>query len=242
MKRLFYKDEVWFAVLWIVIYVMGFSTADSISESIGQPKLITAAFGLVLSYAVFLFICKNGLREYFGLCAFSGNYKRFIYFVPLVLISSVNLWCGLTMNYDVFTSVLSVISMCFVGFLEEVIFRGFLFKAMAKTNVKAAIIVSSLTFGMGHIINLLLGEPVLDTLLQLVYAAAIGFCFTAIFYKGGSIVPCIISHAVVNSLSIFAVEPPALISVMTAVSITILSVGYGLWLLRTGRQSSKMKI
>ena len=32
MKKLFDKDEIWFAILWIVIYVVGFANADAISE------------------------------------------------------------------------------------------------------------------------------------------------------------------------------------------------------------------
>lgn len=167
MEKLFKKDETLFAILWIVIYVIGFSNADMISETIGMPKAITACFGLVLSVLLFTFIRKNLLFEYFGLCGFKGSLQDFLYFIPLVLISSVNLWNGLTLHYDIPTSILNVVSMCFVGFLEEVIFRGFLFKSMCRSNLRFAIIVSSLTFGMGHIVNLLLGEPLFDTLLQL---------------------------------------------------------------------------
>ena len=54
-----------------------------------------------------------------------------------------------------------MVSMLFVGVLEEVIFRGLLFLAMAKDSMKAAVIVSSVTFGMGHIVNLLSGAPLL---------------------------------------------------------------------------------
>lgn len=231
MKKLFEKDEVLFAVLWIVIYVVGFSNADSISEAMGMPKLLTACFGLVLSTVLYLFIRKNHLQQYWGLCPFKGNLRSFLYFVPLILISSVNLWCGLRWNYSVTTSLLNVISMCFVGFLEEVIFRGLLFKGMCRSNVKTAILISSLTFGMGHIVNLLLGEPLLGTMLQLVYASAIGFCYTAIFHAGGSILPCILSHAVVNSLSTFAVEPTNAVQILIAVVQTVLSTTYGIWLL-----------
>lgn len=119
-----------------------------------------------------------------------------------------------------------------VGLLEEVIFRGLLFKALCRVDVKMAIIVSSVTFGMGHIINLLMGAPVLDTLLQLVYAAAVGFCYTAIFYVGGSIVPCILSHAVVNSVNVFAVTPTLTVNLVTAAVQTVLGIGYGVWILR----------
>lgn len=239
MEKLFKKDETLFAILWIVIYVIGFSNADIISETIGMPKAITACFGLVLSALLFIFIRKNLLFEYFGLCGFRGSLQDFLYFIPLVLISSVNLWNGLTLHYDIPTSILNVVSMCFVGFLEEVIFRGFLFKSMCRSNLRFAIIVSSLTFGMGHIVNLLLGEPLFDTLLQLVYASAIGFCYTSIFLVGKSILPCIISHALVNSLSTFAVEPSNEEHIFTTVFITALSVGYGIWLLYFGHKSQK---
>lgn len=236
MKKIFEKDEVIFAILWIVIYVVGFSNADMISENIGMPKMLTVCFGLIMSMILYQFIRKNELSDYFGLTGFKGNMRDYIYFIPLILISSVNLWNGLTLNYSVLTSVLSVISMCFVGFLEEVIFRGFLFKGMCRSDVKSAIIVSSLTFGMGHIVNVFMGAPLFETMLQLIYASAVGFCFTVIFYVGGSILPCILSHAVVNSLSIFAVEPSNEMQIIIAAAQTVISVSYGIWLLRSGRK------
>ena len=206
MKKLFNKDEVLFAVLWIVIYVVGFANADAISESMGIPKLITVLFGAVLTAILYAFVRRHSLLEYFGLCKVKDDFKNYSYYLPLIIISSVNFWNGSTVNCPMLESLLYIISMCFVGFLEELIFRGFLFKGMCRSNVKWAIIVSSITFGVGHAVNLLLGAPVLDTLLQLVYASAIGFCYTALFFVSGSIIPCIISHAIINSSSVFAVE------------------------------------
>ena len=155
------------------------------------------------------------------------------------MISSVNLWCGLRANYPAITALLSVISMCFVGFLEEVIFRGLLFKAMSRDGLRTAVIVSSLTFGFGHIVNLLLGAPLLETLLQLIYASAVGFCYTAILLCCGSILPCIISHAAVNSLSAFASEPSNTVLVIIAAVQTVISVAYGIWLLK---RAGKLKL
>ena len=234
MKKLFNKDEVLFAVLWIIIYVVGFANADAISESMGIPKGLTVIFGAFLSIFLFAFVRKNGLKEYFGLRK-SKRDGKYALFIPLVLISSVNFWNGLTINCPVTEILLYIISMCFVGFLEELIFRGFLFKGMCKSNVKTAIIVSSLTFGVGHAVNLLLGAPVLETLLQLVYASAIGFCFTALFHVSGSIIPCIISHAFINSSSIFAKEPGSEVSIIIALVQTLLAVSYGIWLLHKNK-------
>lgn len=235
MKKLFQKDEVWFAVLWILVYVIGFANADAISESLGMPKLLTVLFGLALAVLLYQFIRKNGLLEYFGLCPVQGSYAGYGYFLPLILISSVNFWNGITVNCGIVEAALYILSMCLVGFLEEVIFRGFLFRGMSRSHVASAIIVSSLTFGVGHIVNLLLGEPLFDTLLQLIYASAIGFCYTAVFYASGSILPCILSHAVVNSTSIFAVAPEPAFFVFSTVVQTVISISYGLWLIRRHR-------
>jgi len=128
--------------------------------------------------------------------------------------------------------------MCCVGFLEEVIFRGFLFKGMSKSNVKAAMIVSSLTFGAGHIVNLVLGAPLLDTLLQLCYASAIGFCYTAVFHVGGSLLPCVVSHALVNATSVFAADISGGQKVWIAAVQIIVSAGYGAWLLYNGKREA----
>jgi len=231
MEKFFKKDPIWFAVIWIIAYVVGFSSADLISESIGIPKLITCIFGLLLTVIALNFIKKNSLKEYFGLCKTKGDYKGYLYFVPLIIISSVNLWNGVVIANPIKEIILFVISMCFVAILEEIIFRGFLFKGMCHDNVKTAIIVSSLTFGIGHIVNLLMGAPVMDTMLQLMYASAIGFTYTALLYVSGSILPCIISHAVVNSMSIFAVAPSDKMNIIIAVIQTVLGVSYGLWLL-----------
>lgn len=77
---------------------------------------------------------------------------------------------------------------------------------MAKENVKRAIIVSALTFGISHIVNLLNGASIIPTLLQICYAVSLGYLFVIIFYKSKSLIPCIITHALINSLSIFNIE------------------------------------
>lgn len=232
MKKLFEKDEVWFAVLWIVIYVVTFSNADAISEAIGIPKLVTVAAGLVLAVILRGFIRRQGLQDYLGLCPMKCSRRDCLYFLPLVLISSVNLWNGVTWNLAPAETILYMISMCFVAFLEEVIFRGLLFRGMCRDRETVAIVVSSLTFGVGHIVNLLLGEPFFETMLQLVYAAAIGFCYTAVFLKSGSLLPCILSHGIVNATSVFAVSGSPGQKLLTAAVQTILGIGYGLILLR----------
>lgn len=93
-----------------------------------------------------------------------------------------------------------------VGFLEEVIFRGLLFTAIAKNNIRSAVVISSVTFGIGHLINLFNGSgmDLVSNLCQIVFAIAVGFLLVTIFYRGGSLLPCIIVHAAINTLGTFA--------------------------------------
>lgn len=96
----------------------------------------------------------------------------------------------------------------YFGFVEEVIFRGFLFKAIAKDNVKKAVIISSVTFGLGHLLNLINGSyaELTENLFQIVGAISIGFLSVMIFYRGRILLLCIISHSVINVSCTFANE------------------------------------
>ena len=117
MKKLYDKDPVWFAVLWIGIYVLAFGNADNLSEAMGIPKLLTVPVGILLSFLLWRFLRRNGLTAEYGLCRGRGNLRVFLYFLPLVAISSVNFWNGLTLRVDLLTIVLHILSMCCVAFL-----------------------------------------------------------------------------------------------------------------------------
>lgn len=103
-------------------------------------------------------------------------------------------------------TVCRIVCMLFVGFLEEVIFRGLLFAAIARDHLKSAVIISSVSFGVGHIINLFNGSGMnlVNNLCQIGFAIAIGFLLVTIFYRGGSLLPCILVHSAINILSTFA--------------------------------------
>ncbi|MGL5380239.1 lysostaphin resistance A-like protein [Clostridium sp.] len=235
MYTLYKKNESWFAVLSIIIFVVGSSIADSLSKSVGIAKSITSLFHLVLFAIIFLFIKKNNLFQYYGLCKSNLPAKKVLYYFPLVIIASVNLWFGVKMNFTPIETLFFILSMLLVGFLEEVIFRGFLFKAMCKDNVKTAIIVSSLTFGIGHIVNLFNGSgaELIPNLCQVGYAIAIGFMFVMLFYRGKSLWPCIITHSVLNSLGAFSnTEMAETYRIPVAIILIVVSLGYGLFLIK----------
>lgn len=114
----------------------GSSVADIISDNIGVTKLITLAFDIILSLYLLLFIKSNGLNRYYGLCKPEYPAARFLYYLPLIALASVNIWFGVQINMPVADTICYVGSMLLVGFLEELIFRGLLFNAMCNATLK----------------------------------------------------------------------------------------------------------
>ncbi len=206
MKKLYEKNELAFALMWVALYCVLQSVAEPLNKTIGTEYAASAAFCLLQAIVLFVFIRKNGLMKRYGLCRPRILARRFFYDVPLAILASGNLWNGVAVNYAPAGTVCRVVCMLGVGFLEEVIFRGLLFTAIAKDNIKSAAVISSVTFGIGHIVDLINGSgmDLVENLCQIVFAVAVGFLLVTIFYRGGSLLPCILVHAAINVSGTFA--------------------------------------
>ena len=234
MKNLYEKSKIRFALTWIISYVIGASCTDELSRLVNMEKSITVIFLGIMTAVALLWMKKNDLFHEFGLCKAEISHKKMLYYIPLIVITSCNLWFGVTVNYKWYITVFYILSMLLVGFLEEIIFRGFLFKAMAENNLKSAIIVSSVTFGIGHFVNLINGSgaKLLPNICQVVSAIAIGYLFVVLFYKTKSLWAPIIAHAVINSLSAFAVDITNTQQIITSAVISVIAVIYGMFILK----------
>ena len=229
MKKLYEKSEITFAILWIVIYTVGIGTLKS-NFGLDSPWQMLGL--IVLSAAMFLFVNRNGLMEKYGLAGWAKNSKAMLWFIPLWSLSCLNLFSGSRPDYPVPGLIYAAVSMAFVGFAEELIFRGFLFKAMLKDgSAKAAVIVSSVTFGLGHIVNLFTGQDLIETLGQMVFAVAVGFVFTLVFYKSGSLLPGILAHSFIDVTSVFASDKGSLqLNMIVHIAAIVVSAAYCLYL------------
>ncbi len=233
LKKLYEKSNIWFAVAWIIAYCVLLSIGDSLSNTIGIQKAITLPVALLLSMLLFVFLKKNHLCEEYGLCRSNVSAASMLYYLPVLLMLSANLWFGVTLNYGIVETVLYILSMFCVGFLEEVIFRGLLFGAMKKENLTSAIIVSSVTFGIGHIVNLFNGSGValISNLLQVVYATAAGFMFVMMYYRSKSLVVCIAAHGLFNAISAFANDNLTDEQrILSCILLTLITGGYAAYL------------
>ena len=243
MKKLYEKSEIWFALAWIIGYVVLASTADNLSADLGIAKIVTVPVLIAMSAALYFFVRKNGLAEKYGLCKPLLPDAKMLYYIPLLVLLTANLWYGIAMNLSPLETGLYVLAMFCVGFLEELIFRGLLFQAMAKDGVRSAIIVSSVTFGIGHMVNLINGSGagLLSNLLQVVYAVAIGFAFVMIYLRTKSLLPCILTHSIFNGLSAFANEAAMTPQreILSGILLAVIAGGYALYLALAVKENHK---
>ena len=235
MIREFYdKSELGFSIIWIIAYCILASIGDNLSDELGISKVITLPILLVLTVILFLFIKRNNLTEKYGFCKADIAASKMLFYIPVIILLTANMWHGFRVNLSLLETILYILSMLCVGFLEELIFRGLLFNAMLKNGKNSAIIVSSVTFGVGHIINLINGSgaELLPNLLQVVYAIAVGFMFMMIYYRTKSLLPCIITHGVFNALSAFANETglTSKEQIISCILITLISGAYALYI------------
>ena len=133
IKNLYEKSEIWFAVAWILGYCILASIGDNLSMSIGITKSVTLPILIILSVVLYLFVKKNGLSEKYGLCKPNIPASKMLFYFPILLLLTVNLWYG---------------------------------------------------------------AELLENILQVLYAVAIGFMLVMIFYKTKSMIVCIAMHSI----------------------------------------------
>lgn len=230
MKKLYEKSEITFAICWIVLYTVSMGILRNLGDD--SPYMMIGL--IVISLLMFLFVWKNGLMEKYGLSGWAKNNRAMLWFLPLWIITTLNLWGGVTPRFPMPGQLFAVVSMALVGFAEEMIFRGFLFKAMLKGgSVKTAVIVSSVTFGLGHILNLFTGHELTETLMQVVFAVAFGFLVTMAFYKSGSLLPYILTHSLFDMFAQFASKDASpLLNWVGHGVMVVLAISYCLYLIK----------
>jgi membrane protease YdiL (CAAX protease family) len=184
----------------------------------------------LISLLLTVFLIRNKKRaEYFGLCMLKID-GSMVFSLPLLIIPMVNLLYILLQKYPIEQNIFMLIFISiYIGIMEELIFRGFLFRAVEEhLNAKWAVIVSSIVFGLYHLVNLTTMSMEL-VIIQVIYSTAIGFSFAVVFYISKSLLPCIIIHSLTDIMAfIFAYDVRFEYETIGMVIIIIIAVLYGI--------------
>lgn len=226
LKKIYDKKEINFALLLIFIYCV---TNIPIRGELGDSSIWMMIANIIITILTIVFIKKYKLEEKYGLNNIPIISKKYLYFIPLIILATCNFWGGFKLNYTGLPLLYASITMILIGWIEEIIFRGFLFKAIEKEDgIKKAIIISAITFGIGHILNLV-SQPGIDTLMQVIYAISFGFMFVFLFIKTKSLWPCIILHSIVDFTSLYGNQDNLNIYIAT-ILLTIICISYSIYL------------
>ena len=96
LKKLYEKSHIWFSVSWIIAYCVLLSIGDSLSDVIGIQKSVTLPIALLLSVVLFFFLKKNDLCKEYGLCRAQIPARKMLYYLPVFVMLTANLWFGVT--------------------------------------------------------------------------------------------------------------------------------------------------
>ena len=160
----------------------------------------TAACTLVLSFLFWLCFCKEGYK---GILKGNKIGWAFLMLLPFLVVhytGSVVSWTEFGFAGNIVLSLLAALS---PGFGEEIAFRGlgvanFMRNAKSGKSIKIIFWLSSVVFGLTHILNITAGGDVFASTIQSFYAIGVGMLFCAVFLRTGSLWPSIIAHTTVD--------------------------------------------
>ena len=133
MKKLYEKNELGAALLWIGAYC---AVSIPIRGSLGDESPVMLLGLAAIAGGILAFVKALRLEEKYGLVKWRGSAKEYLFFLPLLVLMTGNLWGGVGMAYGGAAQVCAALSMLLVGFIEELIFRGFLFRALLEREAR----------------------------------------------------------------------------------------------------------
>jgi uncharacterized protein len=199
MKRSFpQRRPMIFVVLLLLVILVSFILAGAITI---QLKLATLAItiigeGVLALIAILLLSRLHWWREA-GFRLPSNPRSLWLFTVPCLPIILNIAFFGVS-NPGIERLLLFLAIALIVGFVEETYFRGMILRAILIRGPWQAVIVSSLFFGILHLLNGAAGANLAATLLQVVYAVAIGLMYAALALRTQTILPLIVTHGLTD--------------------------------------------
>ena len=116
LNKIYYKNKITFTLIWIFIYILGFSFGDYLSSLININKLFTLIIEIFLSLILLLFLKKNNLFTTYGLNKTNISSRYMLLYIPCIIMLSSNMMFGVTLLYSPLETILYILSMFCVGF------------------------------------------------------------------------------------------------------------------------------
>jgi len=194
MKKIILK------IIGLEMLLIFFYVANGAYVSIQQPDSPFLQFALLIPFAIGLFLyiaVKKKWRDYFFL---SINKDNLIVYSPLLVMLWIILIGSKGLNFSSFSDLLLMfmMQMLIVAFIEETVFRGILLHILLPKGNLTAVWISSILFAVTHALQLIGGQSVEDTIIQIIYALLVGLVLALLIVDGQSIILTILFHGFNN--------------------------------------------
>lgn len=201
------KTTVALMLLLLFFFVQGaivvITKIKGVQSAIARGTVIWSLVVITLAYYIIKYrgISVLGFRK-----VKKGTAKRVLYYSPLLLIAFSPLVAGVDLEEGAAFLIANLFLTLGIGMAEEIFFRGIICNLWLKYGVIKAMLLSSVLFGMSHILNVAGGADLLATILQICFAIVYGMVFTLIFIEGNSLIPCVLMHALHDFCSFISAE------------------------------------
>lgn len=236
------RGGVWRAILlaaaYYALYQLGSLAFSPLAGSVGGPT--SASYVLVFYVLPIAWGCIV-----LGLFAWSMGWLRTLFarqpiggrgwmWIAIVAVLLFNLLRYAAINYDAagFEVVATwLLASVFIGIAEETLTRGFVVNLMRKAGHREIIVAvtSAAIFAALHAGNLLSGQPLLATGIQLLYTFAFGLCMYVALRLSGTLLAPILLHASTDASIFLLGEYPtggALFAIANLGNFAVILVGF----------------
>ena len=166
--------------------------------------IFAPTLGAVLTGLLALFIHKGWYAgDYEGSLKFRNFGKGLLMLLPFFVILVLN---SLGIDFSSLTAENALalfVASAAPGFVEEVAFRGlaganFMRTWRTEKKIVLSVTLTSIVFGVAHLLNLSEGAGVIVTFSQVFYAFGFGIILSAVFLRTGSLLPSIVIHTLLD--------------------------------------------
>ena len=232
-RRIILKTAMATLLLLLFFFAQGAIVVITGIEGIPSALIRGAViWGLVIITLANSIIRYKGISKLGFRSAEKGAAKRMLYFSPLLLIALSPFTAGININGGAALILANLFLTLGIGMAEEIFFRGIIFGLWLEHGVGKAMIISSVLFGFSHLLNIAGGAELGETVLQICFALVYGMVFALIFAESGSLLPCVLLHALHDFCSFISGEASAQFEIFLGAVQFIVLLVYFLYLFR----------
>ncbi|MFA1736916.1 CPBP family intramembrane glutamic endopeptidase [Lysinibacillus fusiformis] len=194
------KQKVIAKIIGLEFLIILFYVGNGAFVSIKQPSGPLLQFVMLVPLALGLFF-YIAMKKNWQMCFFHPIKKNHLLMIlPLFFVLGIIIVSTKGLNLTSISDLIFMllIQVFIVAFIEETVFRGIMLRMLLAKGAFTAVLISSLLFGITHALQLLGGQSLEDTIIQIVYALLVGLVLSLLILDGQSIIITILFHGLNN--------------------------------------------